>query len=105
MAVLIRTHIAVESWENKRNFIAGIDRIAVDLRSSQTLKKLHEMRDVVKEGLDHVQRYELSGRSWDATIVCKKDRYTVAALDSRTVDGRVVEDLVLFVRARANELK
>ncbi|MBI2933841.1 MAG: hypothetical protein HYY16_19530 [Planctomycetes bacterium] len=85
------------------HFLEDTSRVAVDLRCAFSAGELKKMEGLTMD-LNFLQLPRLSGFRWNSTIICVKDRYTVAAVESRRV-GDEMEELVLLVRARANALK
>ncbi|MBI2901881.1 MAG: hypothetical protein HYY17_16985 [Planctomycetes bacterium] len=90
-------------FDVRPHFVSGADRIALDLRSAHASRDMTEIEEP-STGIGLLQVPRLAGMRWNARVTCVKDRYSVAAVQSRRA-GNEVEDLVLFVRARGNVLK
>lgn len=85
------------------HFISGTDTISLDLRASASQCELPEIPEVTT-GSGYLQLPKVTGQKWSATLTCVKDRWTLAAIESRR-DGDDEEERLLFIRARANEAK
>ena len=85
------------------HFVDDADRIAVSLRASLAR---HEVREVEASGPASGALQVPSGTAltWEADVLCGKDRWTLVGLRSRG-KGADAEDLALFLRARPNVLK
>jgi hypothetical protein len=84
-------------------FIAGNDRILVPLKASLTSREMKEI-ETVSSGVGPVQVPRVTGPRWESDAVCAKGKWTLVAIETRGT-GDAMEDVALFVRARANLLK
>lgn len=85
------------------HFIDDSDRIAVSLRASLAR---HEIRELESSGASAgpLQLGRGTALTWEADVICAKDRWTLVGLQSRG-RGEDAEDLALFLRARPNLLR
>ncbi|HLF92007.1 MAG TPA: hypothetical protein VJB14_00975, partial [Planctomycetota bacterium] len=84
-------------------FIAGNDRILVPLKASLTTREMKEI-ETASSGVGPVQVPRVAGPRWEADAVCAKGKWSLVAIETRG-QGDAMEDVALFVRARANLLK